>query len=367
MAEKIECLDENYSTTRLLHKLVPEGMRDKNGKLKKECKFSIDNSILNIHRSILPDKPEDRFEPGLYLCDGEGRRGEGGLRTQGYFKHSYKKNGDKWYLVDRNKLLAEEIDLPQIDSKFEELPLISIVTVVYNGEKYLEETIQSVIDQTYPNVEYIIVDGGSTDGTSEIIKKYEEYIDYWISETDSGIYDAMNKGLSLCSGDLIGIINADDFYERKVFEKVVEAYGEGRADVIYGDMRLIGANRSEVIKAHQTGLKYGIRPYSLSWIWVKMLFAHPSSFVSRSAYCHFGGYDTDLKIAADYEFFIRLVMQKANFKYIPITLSHFREGGISSLDFRRVRWENFLARKKHSIVKAYGIEMLLRVLKWWKK
>jgi glycosyltransferase involved in cell wall biosynthesis len=103
-------------------------------------------------------------------------------------------------------------------------PLVSIITVVFNGERYLEETIKSVINQTYKNIEYIIIDGGSTDNTLNIIKKYEDKIDYWISEKDKGIYDAINKGIKLSRGELIGIINADDYYEIDVLEKVVSIY-----------------------------------------------------------------------------------------------------------------------------------------------
>ena len=140
---KTICLDENFSTTQLLTQEKP----------------------------ILEQNAEDKFETILFLPESENRKGEGGLRTKGYFKKSY-------------------------DDK----PLISIITVVFNGERYLEQTIQSVIDQTYDNVEYIIIDGGSTDGTLDIIKKYEDKIDYWVSEKDNGIYDAMNKGIKVCYG-----------------------------------------------------------------------------------------------------------------------------------------------------------------------
>jgi glycosyltransferase involved in cell wall biosynthesis len=149
----IICLDNNYSTTKLLIKEKPK--------------------ILHI--------PEDKFETILFLPEGEGRKGEGGLRTKGYFKKSY-----------------------------EDKPLISIVTVVFNGEKYLEETIQSVLNQTYDNVEYIIIDGGSTDGTVDILKRYDDKIDYWVSEKDSGIYDAMNKGIDVATGQWINFINIGD-------------------------------------------------------------------------------------------------------------------------------------------------------------
>lgn len=112
-------------------------------------------------------------------------------------------------------------------------PLISIITVVYNGEKYLEQTIQSVINQTYKNIEYIVIDGGSTDGTLDIIKKYEEHISYWVSESDKGLYDAMNKGIGVAKGELIGMINSDDWYELEAVEIMAEAYKNNPTKVYF--------------------------------------------------------------------------------------------------------------------------------------
>ena len=144
--DEMICIDKNYSTTRLLTREQP----------------SIENN------------PEDKFESVLFLPEGEDRKGDGGLRTKGLFKTG---------LADK--------------------PLVTVVTVVFNGEKHLEETIQSVINQTYDNVEYIIIDGGSTDGTVDIIKKYEDKISYWISESDKGISDAFNKGVTSVTGEYI--------------------------------------------------------------------------------------------------------------------------------------------------------------------
>ena len=155
MIENTIYLDEKYSTTKLLTREKPE---------------IVNNS-------------EDKFESVLFLSEGKERKSEGGLRTKGYYKKSY-----------------------------EDKPLISIITVVYNGEKYLEETILSVINQTYDNVEYIIIDGGSTDGTIDIIKKYNDNIDYWVSEKDRNMYDGINKGLKIASGDIVASLNSDDFY-----------------------------------------------------------------------------------------------------------------------------------------------------------
>jgi len=151
--DKVVCLDENYSMTRLKMQEKPE--------------------IVN--------KFNDKFKSVLFLPEGKPRKGEGGLRVKGDFKKSYP-----------------------------EQPLISIVTVVFNGEQFIEEAIQSVINQKYDNIEYIIVDGGSTDNTVNIIKKYEDKIDYWVSEADEGQSDAFNKAFSVCQGVLVSWLNADD-------------------------------------------------------------------------------------------------------------------------------------------------------------
>ena len=116
------------------------------------------------------------------------------------------------------------------------LPVISIITITYNGEKHIEQTIQSVLGQTYPNIQYIIIDGGSTDQTLSIIKKYEQKLYYWVSEKDKGISDAFNKGIAKATGEIVGIINADDWYEPAALEQVAARMGD--ADVCFGDLQL---------------------------------------------------------------------------------------------------------------------------------
>lgn len=134
---------------------------------------------------------------------------EGGFRTRGHFKHGYIKKNNQWYLYNNFSQNIEPIYFNQ-EILASELPLFTIVTVVFNGASYLEKTIQSIKNQIYSNIEYIIIDGGSTDETLNIIKKNEEIIDYWVSECDNGIYDAMNKGLHLASGKWLLYLNAGD-------------------------------------------------------------------------------------------------------------------------------------------------------------
>ncbi len=135
-------------------------------------------------------------------------------------------------------------------------PLMSIITVVFNGEKFLEQTIQSVINQTYKNIEYIIIDGGSTDGTLDIIKKYKDKIDYWASEKDEGIYDAMNKGIKVAKGKYLAFINADDWYEDNALNHVFSAYSQNQnIDFFYGNLNFIKDGGEVVLWKGNKGFK----------------------------------------------------------------------------------------------------------------
>ncbi len=199
---------------------------------------------------------------------------------------------------------------------------ISIITVVYNGVKYIEESIQSVLNQNYPNLEYIIIDGGSTDGTQEIIKKYESNLAYWVSEKDSGIYNAMNKGWKKSSGELIAILNADDYYLEGALINVATFFDKTKADVIYGNMtklREIGGKqyfREEFPNLHKMEESMGV--------------FHPSTFVKRSVYQKLNGYNEAYKLSADYDFFLRAYKQNFSFQYLNVNTTVFRVGGVSN-------------------------------------
>jgi len=203
-------------------------------------------------------------------------------------------------------------------------PKISIITVVYNGEKFLEETIQSVLNQSYKNIEYIIIDGGSTDGTVEIIKKYEEKLHYWVSEADNGIYDAMNKGIGLCNGELIGIINADDWYLPKSIEKVVEVYKESNTDevLIHGILDVYDKNENYV---HSRGG----RDIPIMR-WMSTPFKHPTCFVSSKVYKKIGLFDTQYRLAADYDFMLRVIKYNIKRVFVKESLTALRQVGVTS-------------------------------------
>ncbi len=203
-------------------------------------------------------------------------------------------------------------------------PKISVITVVYNGTQHIEQTIRSVLDQHYDNLEYIIIDGGSTDGTQEIIKKYEDNITYWASEKDTGIYNAMNKGWQKATGDIIGIINADDYYLDGAIQKVVEGFENSEAEIVYGGMT----------KLRKIGEKTFFKELTpnLSIMEQTMGVFHPSTFVSKKVYEDLGGYKEKYKLSSDYDFLLRAYKKKVQFYEVKESLSVFRIGGVSNMN-----------------------------------
>ena len=174
--------------------------------------------------------------------------------------------------------------------------LVSIVTTCYNSEKTIEKTIKSVLNQTYKNIEYIIIDGKSTDDTLNIIKKYEPDFEgriRVISEKDSGIYDAMNKGIALASGELVGIVNSDDYYEQDAVENVVKNFGIEKYQIIYGLLRCI-----------KNGEEVSVVLYNHNFLHQQMI-PHPTCFITKKAYEDLGMYDCKYKSCADYELMLR--------------------------------------------------------------
>jgi glycosyltransferase involved in cell wall biosynthesis len=263
MIKNTICLDENYSTTRLVTQEKPE--------------------IIN--------KPEDKFESVLFLPEGENRKGEGGLRRKGYFKKSY-----------------------------EDKPLITIITVVFNGEKYLEQTIQSVINQTYDNVEYIIIDGGSTDGTLDIIKKYEDYIDYWVSEKDGGMYNAINKAIKASIGDVIGLVNSDDFLNNKNIIKIIsEFFNNSSYEGIYGNEIDVDKDGNILKKVYTYNVTYKELLFSQHSTFVP----HPTLYLKRNAFHKIGLYDENYKYASDYLFILKC-LEYLKINHINYFLISFR-------------------------------------------
>lgn len=198
----------------------------------------------------------------------------------------------------------------------DQLPLVSLITIVYNGEKHIEHTIQSVINQSYKKIEYIIIDGGSKDSTLSIIKKYEKDIAVLVSEKDRGISDAFNKGINLAKGDIIGIINADDWYEPDVVEKVVNGIAD--SDIVYGDMQLWKAGRKDfLVKGNYAYLEN------------EMSINHPTVFVKATCYKKFGSFDLSYKCAMDYDLMLRFKVNGCKFKYLENVVTNMRWEGFS--------------------------------------
>lgn len=218
-------------------------------------------------------------------------------------------------------------------------PLVSVITVVYNGEKYLQQTIDSVKNQTYTNIEYIIIDGGSKDNTLSIIKNNLDTISYWISEPDKGLYDAMNKGIKIAKGELIGIINSDDWYELYTVETMVKAY------VDYPTKTIFHADRYDIDEKENRS----IRKFNSSIFKFKyygMTYNHPSMFITKTEYKkHL--YNTELRALSDYQFVLETFLNnKSTFHYIEKPIVNYRLDGISgTMPLNRVLKEGYISRK----------------------
>ena len=295
-------LDKNHSTTRLVTKDKPEILYNSSYKFK-------------------------RF---LFFPTSEGRRIEGGLRTKGYFKRSY--NGKA---------------------------LISIITVVLNGEDHLEETILSVINQTYDNVEYIIIDGGSTDGTLDIIKKYTDKIDYWISEKDKGIYDAWNKAVQISCGQWIGFLGADDFYELNAIQMYVENIN------LNTEVEFISSQSYFCTKDKKI-----LRKIGKSWNWkdfsIYMNIAHVGSLHRKSLFEKYGIYDINFKVCGDYDLLLR-AGNKLKAGFVNQILCNMRIGGISNGGTSKIFEEIYQAKFKNNTRPTYlhiYIDTLWARFKW---
>lgn len=199
-------------------------------------------------------------------------------------------------------------------------PKISVITICYNSENHIEETILSVITQSYENKEYIIIDGGSTDSTLSIIEKYHDRIDYFISEPDKGISDAFNKGIKVASGDVIGIINSDDKLVEDALRIVANNY-EDDVDLYRGVLKMWN---------DETGYVYNQYP-TMNWakLPIKMAVAHPSTFITKRAYNQYGGYNVGLKYSMDLDLLLRFERNQIVKKCIDYPLAYFRLGGVS--------------------------------------
>lgn len=233
---------------------------------------------------------------------------------------------------------------------------ISIITATYNSGLTLRDTIRSVLSQSYPDIEYIIIDGGSKDNTLEIINEYKDKISKVISEPDKGIYDAMNKGIHMATGDIVGILNSDDFFtSTDVIENTAKAFESNDIDAVFGDIHFVKPDN----------LNRPVRHYSSS-IFRPALFrfgfmpAHPSFYVKRTCYEKYGLYDLNYKIASDYDLLIRfLYVNRIAYKYLNMDFVTMRVGGAST---ENVKSRVVLNKEIVRACRKYGIYTNLFVL-----
>ncbi|WDN89435.1 glycosyltransferase [Desulfosarcina sp. BuS5] len=204
---------------------------------------------------------------------------------------------------------------------------ISVITVCRNAEATISDTLFSVQEQSYNNIEHILIDGASSDGTADIIRKHERRLAYWVSEPDQGIYDAMNKGIQQATGDLVGFLNADDiFANNMVLEWIAKAFSERDISACYGDLIYVDhTDLSRVVRYYRS--KY----FTPARIACGVMPAHPTLYLKNDIFKKFGLFKTDYRIAADFEFIARIFgKQMIKFHYIPRVLVKMRMGGIST-------------------------------------
>ena len=206
----------------------------------------------------------------------------------------------------------------------------SIITVVYNNRDTVRDAIQSVLGQDHPDLEYIIVDGGSTDGTVEVVKTFGSQIDTFISEPDRGMYDAMNKGIAMATGDFIGILNSDDFYEsNKIISQVARVLSNEELDSVYGDLVYVNGKDTDTIVRYWRAGEYHEGIFLQGW-----MPPHPTFFAKKRVYDHLGDFKVDMGSAADYELMLRFMHRFGiSTRYIPETLVRMRVGGQSNATF----------------------------------
>ena len=207
---------------------------------------------------------------------------------------------------------------------------ISIVTAAYNSAATIRDTIESVLSQDYPDIEYVVADGGSKDGTVEILKSYGDKIK-WVSERDSGIYEAMSKGVAMATGDAIGIMGSDDFYpDNQAISRVAKAFEESKADSVYGDLYYVDAeDTNKIVRNWQSG-KYDRQRFLNGW-----MPPHTAFFLKKSAYDAYGLYDTSYQSAGDYELMLRMLYKhNVSSFYIPAVLMKMRTGGNSNASLK---------------------------------
>jgi glycosyltransferase involved in cell wall biosynthesis len=241
---------------------------------------------------------------------------------------------------------------------------ISIITITLNSAKTVEDTIKSIYKQTYPNIEYIVVDGGSNDGTLDIVRSFEPMFEgrlRWISEPDNGLYDAINKGIRMASGDIIGLLHSDDFYHKNnSIELVAQHFKQDKIEAVFSDVRIVSSqNINKTIRYYSSAkfstnrFRYGFMP------------AHPTFFTYKKFFDLYGYYCSDYTMAADYELLVRfLLIHSLKYKYIPTDLLKMRHGGRSTVSIiNKLKFDSEIVRAcKSNLVYTNSFLILFRGL-----
>jgi glycosyltransferase involved in cell wall biosynthesis len=230
---------------------------------------------------------------------------------------------------------------------------VSLITVTFNSAITLQHTIDSIAEQNYSNIEYIIIDGNSTDETVSIIESNSHTVSKWVSEPDKGLYDAMNKGIQMATGDIVGIINSDDFYHRTdAISKVVEGFSDPNIDCVFADIRFVKNENLDKTVRYYSSKRFDLGAFT--WGFMP---AHPTFFTYRKNFEKFGGYKTDYKIAADFELLVRfLYKHQLTYKYLNFDLMKMRLGGVSTASLKStwvINQEDLRACKENGLKTNY--------------
>lgn len=239
---------------------------------------------------------------------------------------------------------------------------ITIVTVVYNGQQHLADCIESVLAQTYPHIEYILIDGNSTDRTYQIAQQYQDRLSVLLSEPDKGMYDALNKGIALATGNVIGILNADDMLaDSTVIAEVAKKFEATKAEALYGDLNYVAPdNIARILRKWRSSKA---KPTDLALGWMP---AHPTFYVKAELFKRLGGYQLNYGSAADYELMLRfLYKHRISTVHLPMLMVNMRSGGMSnqSIRHRYAAMQNDYAALKHNQVPLPLLTLLLKKLR----
>lgn len=233
-------------------------------------------------------------------------------------------------------------------------PKITVITVCFNSARTLAETLESVANQSWEGVEHIVIDGASTDGTLDIIDRYRSSLTCVQSEPDQGLYDAMNKGIQLASGDIVGFLNSDDvFADTDVLSKIAQAMQDPSVDACYGDLVYVAKEDTSKIVRYWKSRKYRHGLFGLGWVP-----AHPTFYARRELYQKFGDFDLDMRLAADFDILLRFFeVHRISSVYLPEVLVRMRLGGATNGSFGNVFRQN---REIARAFRKYGLEMGLK-------